>query len=334
MHGPPPPPPPPARAALVLDFDHSLIDVNSDTFVPQELDPSLLPFIREESRRGVQWTALMDDAVRRLAEAGKGSEAALRGVLSRMPAFPEALEAVRGARGWGATEIHVVSDANTVYIDEYLRAAGLRECVDSVTTNPAGYEGGDEGGDGDGDGATRGAGAGSVPGPVRRLRIRPYVPADGPPHGCPLCPVNLCKGLVMDALRLSAAPSAATPAASLSSEGGEDGGAAADPPPPPPLPVAAACGRVRVLYVGDGAGDVCPCLRLGPGDVALARDGYPLAERLRRAAAEGEGVGEGTRRPLRATVRLWKDGAGLRDEIRAFFLGAAGGGEDGGGGAA
>ncbi len=89
---------------------------------------------------------------------------------------------------------------------------------------------------------------------------------------------------------------------------------------------------MRVLCVGDGAGDVCPCLRLGPGDVALARHGYPLAERLRRAAAEGEG--EGTRRPLRATVRLWKDGAGLRDETRAFFQGAAGGGEDGGGGAA
>ena len=38
----------------------------------------------------------------------------------------------------------------------------------------------------------------------------------------------------------------------------------------------------RVVYVGDGANDFCAVLSLGPNDIALARNGFPLADRIMR----------------------------------------------------
>ena len=38
----------------------------------------------------------------------------------------------------------------------------------------------------------------------------------------------------------------------------------------------------RVVYIGDGANDFCSVHSLGPNDVALARKGFPLAERIMR----------------------------------------------------
>ena len=45
-----------------------------------------------------------------------------------------------------------------------------------------------------------------------------------------------------------------------------------------------------VVYVGDGEGDVCPCTLLSGGDHVVARESFPLAERLREAAVKGQAV--------------------------------------------
>jgi 2,3-diketo-5-methylthio-1-phosphopentane phosphatase len=41
----------------------------------------------------------------------------------------------------------------------------------------------------------------------------------------------------------------------------------------------------RVVYIGDGANDFCGVLSLGPNDIALARNGFPLADRIMRDPA-------------------------------------------------
>merc|ERR1712227_874252 len=97
-----------------------------------------------------------------------------------------------------------------------------------------------------------------------RLRVSAYEGSE--PHGCPRCPKNLCTGRVLDRWLQEPGP------------------------------------RPRVIYVGDGGGDLCPALRLGGQDTVLARDGYSLCRRLTDA-----------RRPesaaLQAQLRQWKDGA-------------------------
>jgi hypothetical protein len=75
----------------------------------------------------------------------------------------------------------------------------------------------------------------------------------------------------------------------------------------------------RVLYVGDGSGDLCATLRLRAGDVVCARDGCPLLKLLRGGAGAA------------AEVRAWGTGPELAAHIDAF-LARSGGGDGGGGG--
>lgn len=69
-------------------------------------------------------------------------------------------------------DIHILSDANSVFISEILQAHDLTACVDEIHTNPARFDHG-------------------------ALRV---VPFHDKPHGCHRCPANLCKGAVMEEL--------------------------------------------------------------------------------------------------------------------------------------
>jgi len=98
-------------------------------------------------------------------------------------------------------------------------------------------------------------------------------------HGCPLCPANLCKGRELDTLR------------------------AAHPH------------RRRIVYIGDGANDLCPALCLGPDDAVLARSGHPLealiselntASAAAAAAVDDENENDCNQRRVVAQVRIWK----------------------------
>jgi len=77
-----------------------------------------------------------------------------------------------------------------------------------------------------------------------RLVVSPHEPRAGPGHGCPNCPPNLCKAKRMRAIAAE-----------------KTHGAAAPP---------------RVAYVGDGGNDACPAAALAPGDVVFARRGMAL----------------------------------------------------------
>ncbi|KAJ7969485.1 Inorganic pyrophosphatase [Quillaja saponaria] len=62
------------------------------------------------------------------------------------------------------------------------------------------------------------------------------------PHGCHLCPLNMCKGLVIDGIR--GCPTEKE--------------------------------KKRVIYLGDGKGDFCPTLGLRESDYVMPRKNYPL----------------------------------------------------------
>ncbi|KAG7268043.1 hypothetical protein CRUP_000226, partial [Coryphaenoides rupestris] len=123
-----------------------------------------------------------------------------------------------------------------------------------------------------------------------RLVLRPFHT-----HGCARCPDNMCKQLILREY--------------LARRQEERGGRPFQ----------------QVLYVGDGANDVCPSLALGPGDVVFPRRDFPM-HRLLEAGAVGGGVG-----PLKAQVVPWSSGedvmlvlrlvlAGARDTVRRMLL--------------
>ena len=68
-----------------------------------------------------------------------------------------------------------------------------------------------------------------------RLCISPHHPTTAAPHGCKLAPINMDKCSVVRALGLAK-----------------------------PLSDGPAPSRPRVFYVGDGSGDLCAALSLGP----------------------------------------------------------------------
>ncbi|RHY02814.1 hypothetical protein DYB25_006261 [Aphanomyces astaci] len=100
------------------------------------------------------------------------SKETLIDVIGRIPVQDGMLDAVHLAheRGW---EVAIVSDANTVFIDAFLNLHNLTSIITQVFTNHSAFQG-------------------------DTLHVTPYHPLDQPPHGCPRCPTNMCKGKTAD----------------------------------------------------------------------------------------------------------------------------------------
>ncbi|KAG9456558.1 hypothetical protein H6P81_001066 [Aristolochia fimbriata] len=76
-----------------------------------------------------------------------------------------------------------------------------------------------------------------------KLRIFPFHDFSVSSHGCStfdLCPPNMCKGRIMERILVSLET------------------------------------KKRIIYLGDGKGDYCPCLKLGEGDLVMPRKDFPL----------------------------------------------------------
>ncbi|KAJ3124575.1 DNA-directed RNA polymerase III core subunit ret1 [Physocladia obscura] len=155
------------RLKVAFDFDFTLVDNDSDCFVFDKLSPELRKKMSELSGV-VQWTDLMHQLLGELNSAGV-SKAQIIGVLGNIefnPAILQMFEAIKSSSG----DVIIVSDANSVYIDEILKAKNGRQFVTEIVTNPGSWDA------------------------SGRLNVERKVK---PPaiHGCPnVCSVNLCKG--------------------------------------------------------------------------------------------------------------------------------------------
>jgi pyridoxal phosphate phosphatase PHOSPHO2 len=138
----------PQLQLVVWDFDNSMIDENTDTFIFDRLAPDLADRMGELSSTAefkTEWTRLCDHMLGALhGEKGVGP-AALTAAVAEAPAFDECIEAVHALAAAGI-EQRILSDANTVYISAILEKRGLAPLFDSeppgrVVTNPAQFDG-------------------------------------------------------------------------------------------------------------------------------------------------------------------------------------------------
>lgn len=207
------------RILVVFDFDHSVVDGNTDVAVRGEgwKGPSWMQ--TEEYRRGIPgaWTRHMDEVLAALAEEGV-DPSTLRQRIVDIPACPDWESILRSLLAQ-PQRYHVIiaSDSNTQFIEWWLESRKIPS--PTVFTNPARWEG-------------------------QRLRVAPHHS-----HACPVCPPNLCKGTLLDEMKLDWSSFA------------------------------------KRIYVGDGSNDLCPILRLGQGDVAAVRRGYRLQSVLEKLPA-------------------------------------------------
>ena len=130
---------------VVWDFDWSLVNENSDTFVLRELAPALTDEMKQlQAERPAifgkgKWTALMDHLLTKLGEEHMVSRRQIEHCLEGIPVFVEVIQVVRELAGRGC-EQRILSDANSVFIDEVLRAACLQRHFSAVATNFGAWE--------------------------------------------------------------------------------------------------------------------------------------------------------------------------------------------------
>lgn len=191
------------------------MDDDSDRWVVVEMG---LTQLFNQLRQTVPWNSLMDRMMEELHSQGKTIEDIIN-CLNRVPLHPQIISAIKSAHALGC-DLKVLSDANQFFIETILKNHGVYDCFSEIITNPT-FVDEQEG----------------------RLRIFPYHGSAMPPHGCNLCPPNLCKGIVMNKLQ------------KLASKNGKK--------------------RV-IIYIGDGGGDFCPTLKLGEEDHVLPRKNFPL----------------------------------------------------------
>lgn len=203
---------------VVLDFDRTIIDDDSDRWVINET--GLTDLFNQLRATMPSWTSLMDRMMEELHSKGITTDK-IANCLKTAFLSPNIVSAIKSAHSLGC-DLRIISDANLFYIQTILEHHNILGCFSQINTNPTFV---DEKG---------------------RLCITPFHDSTTlPPHDCQLCPSNMCKGLVIDRIRGS-------------------------------LPES----ETRFIYVGDGAGDYCPTLKLEGGDFVMPRKNYPLWNRI------------------------------------------------------
>lgn len=149
---------------VVFDFDRTIIDWDSDDWVITKLGAA---DAFQRLRPTMRWNPLMDRMMAELHARGKTPED-IRDCLRSAPLDTHVVSAVKTAAALGC-DLKVVSDANTFFIETVLAHHGVLDCFSEIVTNPASV---------DADG---------------RLRISPFHDPASAPHGCSLCPDNMCK---------------------------------------------------------------------------------------------------------------------------------------------
>lgn len=149
----------------VFDFDHTIIEDNSDVVVCNLLSDSIPQQTKKLAETG-QWTAYMRDIFSLLHKQGI-SEEMIRSAIVEIPPVPYFLLFLNKLKEMDC-DVIIISDSNAYFIDEWLRSNNVKCCIDAVYTNPAEFVYG-------------------------RLNITEYHFQDW----CSQSGINLCKGYVM-----------------------------------------------------------------------------------------------------------------------------------------
>lgn len=166
------------KTLVVFDFDHTVVDDNSDIWVlrcaPEKCVPAWLKASYERGR----WTEYMGRVLSYLRDQSVCPDT-VRSVLETIPFTDGMVELLTFiAQNKNCIDCIIVSDCNTLFIDWILQAQGVKDAFDDVFSNPASI---DDGG---------------------CITIQCYHS-----HQCEACPINMCKQKVLSDFKESQASS-------------------------------------------------------------------------------------------------------------------------------
>lgn len=125
------------RQLVVFDFDDTLVDCNSDTWIHQLAPGKRIPE-QIEYKRGQDYFKHVQSVLAYL-HTQKVTEQDYYSCLSTMPAIPGMIETLIETLGKQPNkyDMIILSDANSFFISSYLRAKGIANYISTVLTNPA-----------------------------------------------------------------------------------------------------------------------------------------------------------------------------------------------------
>lgn len=156
-----------SRFLFFFDFDETLIDENSDDSVVRAAPLQTVPPTMSEDLSPGYFLEHSQRILTFLHECGVNEEN-IRDVIERIPASPGCRTLLNFLLAVDDFECVVLSDANTFFIQTWLRKAGVITLFSKVFTNPSEFDA------------------------HGRLILRPFHS-----HSCPKCPKNLCKQVVL-----------------------------------------------------------------------------------------------------------------------------------------
>ncbi|XP_043658524.1 pyridoxal phosphate phosphatase PHOSPHO2 [Drosophila teissieri] len=157
------------RRLAAFDFDHTIVSQNTDTVVRDLLPTEVTSARANELVENDCWTEYMAEVFRLLHEQ-QVSEARIRDTIRGIPEVPGFVRLIKHLAKRLHYDLIIISDSNSVFIDEWLRAHNLADCFVAVFTNPAEFDA------------------------TGRLMVR----AHHQQSDCKLSASNLCKGRVLE----------------------------------------------------------------------------------------------------------------------------------------
>ncbi|XP_078260652.1 pyridoxal phosphate phosphatase PHOSPHO2 [Rhinoraja longicauda] len=152
------------KSLLVFDFDHTIVDGNSDTWVVRCTPRKKLPDWLRKKYDGKHWNEYMQSVLGYIGDQGI-KEPEIKQVMESIPYCSGMVDLLKFiCQSKDQVDCLIISDSNTVFINWILEFTNTRLAFDSILTNPATF---DEQG---------------------FLRIKNFHS-----HCCPQCPDNLCK---------------------------------------------------------------------------------------------------------------------------------------------
>ena len=167
---------------VACDFDHTLIDTNSDLVLFDKLPYSqpLRQRFTTLRQEGLGWTQIMQTQLTDLATQEGYSKADVLACMHDVKINPVLVSALQklGSGQSPSFRLIILSDANTIFIDEILKANGLSEGIFyEIHTNPARW-------------TTKDA-----------IHVEPYQPLSLPHHCQRKCGANICKSDILKRAR-------------------------------------------------------------------------------------------------------------------------------------
>lgn len=159
------------KKLFIFDFDHTLVDANTDILPFQKLEPDLLQHLLHDKERykKIGWTGLVNYGLEELYKRKHSPEDILNSV-AEAPLHTSTTTMIKRIHENSDTSAAIASDANSLYIEACLasKSLGNNFFEAGIFTNQATIDNG-------------------------QIKVTPF--ASG--HECSRCPLNMCKGEIL-----------------------------------------------------------------------------------------------------------------------------------------